>query len=287
MKTRLALLLALALACALAPASALAATATPSPSLVATGSARSSAPVVEPADMQVQLWPSEKDGPQLVISADLAPGTKLPATVRIPLPAGATPGWVGEVSGGDVANDILSEFTIEKGTGGQVVVFTLTKYRAAQIEADYKPLVSVGDKLVSTLDWVQSAPTPLTSFAVKFGASAVDMATDPAASGAPQANDAGEKLYTVASTHLETGKTFTLAATFKYGTAAATSTTTSAPGGYQTLLIVLVVLLGAAIVAFVLLAAKSRGAAAAPDDERPTRPARREDAPDEDDPFQI
>lgn len=283
-------LLSLTLALACAPAFARAATLTASPALTATAApAGAKAPVATPVDVQVQLWPAERGGAQLVISADLAENTRLPATVRIPLPAGAEPGWVGEVSGGDISGDILRQFTIEKGDGGQVLVLTLEKYRSAQVEANFTAPTAIGGKMASTLDWVQSAPAATTHFAVKMTTGTADVAIDPVPTGAPQQNDAGERLYTVASRHLDPGKTFTMTATFAYGAQTA-ATTASGGGGGSTVLVVLVALLAAAVMAFVVVAVRSRTRPVAAPEARARRTARRgddTDAPDENDPFQL
>src|SRR5450759_3015479 len=181
MKRALAVLVLVALT--LAPVVALAATSTPIPATTpapATAptdglSARTTpGPFADPVGMQIQLWPSEVDGAQLIISEDLKADAALPATVRIPLPEGATPTWVGEISNAGLTNDVKRDYTIEKGTGGRVVVFRVERFRAAQVEASYTAPQITGDKAVSDFAWVQSAPSPVTEFTVKMTANTSD-----------------------------------------------------------------------------------------------------------------
>jgi hypothetical protein len=292
MKRAVAVLVVLALT--LAPIAAFGATSTPVPAATSTGavSARTTpGPFATPTEMQVQLWPSEADGAQLIISLDLPAGTPLPATVRIPLPEGATPGWVGEISTAGLNSDIKRDYTVEQGTGGRVVVFRIEKHRSVQVEASYTAPQVIGDKTISAFEWVQSAPSPLTNFAVKMGANTKDVAVDPTPTGAPQSNAQGERLYTVASSELKPGARFAMTVAYRVGVA---GDTTAASGrgsaDSQTVLIVLVAMLAVAVFAFMLVAARARGrervADEAPAQRRVARQAEPEE-PVEDDPFDV
>jgi hypothetical protein len=160
-----------------------------------------------PAALEIQLWPSEPDGFNLVVSAQLADSVKLPATVRIPLPTGITLGWVGEILGGDPSADIQRPYAIEDGIGGKVLVVTLTRSRMVQYEALMPQPTQDGDRYTAAVDWVQSAPAPSQGFAVKMVATTGDVKTEPAADDAPQVNATGEKLYSLPSTTLAVGQT--------------------------------------------------------------------------------
>jgi hypothetical protein len=224
---------------------------TPAPSSVPT------APSV-PAALEIQLWPSEPDGFNLVVSAQLADSVKLPATVRIPLPTGVTLGWVGEILGGDPSADIQRPYTIEDGTGGQVLVVTLTRSRMVQYEGLMPPLAQEGDRYTAAVDWVQSAPAPSQGFAVKMVATTGDVKAEPAAEAAPQVNATGEKLYSLPSTTLAVGQTQRISVTFVRGVAGTAAAQPVSGGDGSTVLSVLFGLLAAAVVALVIVAARSK-----------------------------
>jgi hypothetical protein len=288
------------LALAAGPALAFGATTTPAPAAVPPSALTRSAPAPTPTGMQVLLW-TGRTGAQTIIAVELAPNTPLPATVRLPLPAGATVVWAGELSGGSVETDIERKYTTEEGTGGKVVVFRLEKFRSAQVEATHPAPQAVGDRTVSSLDWVQSAPSALTHFAVQVGPEAADVTVDPAGGGTPQTNASGERLYTVSSKALKPGEKFTMTVAYRSG--AQTASGGGATGGGTTaLLVVLGALLAAAISAFVVVAARMRSAerleteeptpdsdSRQPTGSAPSKGGDRapEEEPDEDDPFRI
>lgn len=211
-----------------------------------------------PAALDIQLWPSESDGFDLVVSATLADAVKLPATVRVPMPVGMTLAWVGEVFGGDPAQDVQRPYTIEDGTGGKVLVVTATQSRMVQYEGLMPPLAQDGDRYTATLDWVQSAPSPSQGFAVKMASTTSEVRTEPTFTGAPQVSATGEKLYTLPATNLSVGKTQRVTVSFGR-VAAGTAPAQPATGGTSSLVLtVLFGLLGAAVVALVIVAARSK-----------------------------
>jgi hypothetical protein len=226
------------------------------PSAAASPSAPAAAAV--PAALDIQLWPSEADGVNLVVSAQLADSVKLPASVRIPLPAGVTLGWVGEVFGGDPGQDVKRPYTVEEGTGGKVLVVTLTQSRMVQYEGLMPQLVSEGDRYSATLDWVQSAPSPSQGFAVKMVATTGDVKTDPAFEGAPQSNTSGEMLYSLPTANLSVGQTQRVTVSFVRVAAGAAPAQPTSGGDGSPVLTVLFSMLAAAVVALVIVAARSK-----------------------------
>jgi len=95
------------------------------------------APTKATAFDAVRVGMHEQQGEQgvtLSIAADVSPGTKLPAKIAVPVPAGASPYWVGEILGGDPSKDPDAQYTIEHGEGYDLVVFVLTKVRTGQVE---------------------------------------------------------------------------------------------------------------------------------------------------------
>lgn len=222
--------------------------------------AASSLPAIAsvPAALDIQLWPSEADGFDLVVGARLADSVKLPATVRIPIPEGLTLGWVGEVFGGDPGQDVERPYTVEDGTGGKVLVVTLTRSRTVQYEGVMPPLVPDGDRYTATLDWVQSAPSSSQGFAVKMVAATRDVKTEPAFEGAPQVNSTGERLYSLPTTQLAVGKGRSVTVSFARGAAGTTPVQSASTGDGSPVLAVLFGLLGVAVVALVVVAARSK-----------------------------
>ena len=237
------------------------ATATPAPSQPASVAATVSGAKAVPSTLDIQLWPSEADGVNLVVSAEIPAEVKLPATVRLPIPAGFTLGWVGEVFGGAVANDIELPYVTENGSGGKVIVVTATKSHIVQYEGVLPSLATEGTRFNATLDWVQSAPSATQSWAVKMLASTGDVKTDPAYVGAAQVNAVGERLYTLPSTQLALGKSQKLTVSFVRGETTATPAPSGSTGS-STVLIVLFSLLGLAVVVLMVVAARSKRPAA-------------------------
>ncbi|MDO8914938.1 MAG: hypothetical protein Q7W16_02495 [Coriobacteriia bacterium] len=230
------------------------------PASVTPAPASPSTPVAAavPAAVEVQLWPSEPDGFNVVVSAQLAESVKLPATVRIPVPAGVTLGWVGEVFGGDPAKDVKRAYIIEEGTGGRVLVVTLTQSRMMQYEGLMPQLVQDGERYTATVDWVQSAPSPSQGFAVKMVAATGDVKTEPAFEGAPQVNASGEKLYSLPTTTLSVGQTQRVTVSFVRAAAGTTPAQPVSGGDGSPVLTALFSMLAAAVIALVIVAARSK-----------------------------
>ena len=118
------------------------------------------APLENPwATLDVTLHPEgEAGGPVLLVSAELDDAVKLPAEVSLSVPKGAEVLWVGEVMGGDIADDVEASHTVEPADGYDRVVFTLTKARRGQVELSV-PSAVTGDasQRTATLDWTSDA----------------------------------------------------------------------------------------------------------------------------------
>jgi hypothetical protein len=246
-------LLAFAL-CAVLPAGAFGAAASRS------ASASPPAATATPSSLEVQLWPSELDGAVLVVGVELPAQTALPATVRVPVPAGANVTWVGQVFGGDPTADTEVPYTKEDGVGGPVIVATLTKSRSLQYEATLVSPTEAAGRYTSTLTWVQSAPAPQVGLSVKAAATAGDVRIAPGPSGAPQTNATGEQLYTLPPVPLALGKSVTVTASWVRvapGSAAASGSS----GSGSIVLYVLAGLLVAALLVLAVVLVRPRGRA--------------------------
>jgi hypothetical protein len=211
-----------------------------------------------PSTLEVQFWPSEPDGSLLVVGAELPAQTRLPATVRVPLPAGATVTWVGEVFGGDPSADTEVSYVEEQGVGGTVIVATLTKSRSLQYEATLASPTDSSGRMSSDFTWVQSAPGPQVGLSVKMTSTTGDVLIEPGSAGAPQTSAAGERLYTLPPAQLALGTSVAVDVSWVVG-APITSGATS--GGSSTVLYILAALLAVALAALAAVTALARGRA--------------------------
>jgi hypothetical protein len=212
-----------------------------------------------PSTLEVQFWPAEADGSLLLVGAELPAQAKLPATVRVPVPAGANVTWVGEVFGGDPAADTELAYVEEKGEGGTVLVATLTKSRSLQYEATLAGPSDAAGRKTAAFTWVQAASGPEVGLSVKMAATAGDVLIEPGAAAAPQSNASGELLYTLPPARLALGKS--VAVRVSWVVVAPGSTIPGSSGGSSTVLYVLVGLLVAAVLALAVVMALSRGRA--------------------------
>lgn len=157
---------------------------------------------------EVQFWPEgDPASSVLIVSVTLPEDTELPATVRLPLPAGATVTWAGEIIGGAIENDILRPHQFVEGVGGQSVELTLEQTLTAQYDASYLPVDVDGGDYAIALDWVQSEPSDTTDFSVRLPGTVADIEIAPTPVGSPQVNPGGERLYSLSPIPLELGDT--------------------------------------------------------------------------------
>jgi hypothetical protein len=204
-----------------------------------------------PSTLEVQFWPSEQDGVLLIVGAELPAQSTLPATVRVPVPAGATVTWVGEVFGGDPAADTEIPYVEEQGEGGKVLVATLTKSRSVQYEATLTAPSESGGRKTSTFTWVQSASGPEVSLSVKMASTTGDVLIEPGSAAAPQTNATGERLYTLPAAKLALGESSTVKVSWV--TAAPGTAGPPSSAGSSTVLYVLVGLLAIALIALAVV----------------------------------
>lgn len=196
--------------------------------------------------LDVQLLPEAEPGTSvLIVGVQLSEDTSLPATVRLPLPAGARVFWAGEVTGGSPEDDLLREFTIVEGVGGQAVEFTAEETRSVQYDATYGVMNISGDDITTLLEWIQSVPTGEVLFGVRIPPHNTDVRIKPDAPGSPQVNAAGESLYTLKPVRLKPGSEFKVSVAYRR------AGITASPDPGMTLLPILAGALVVAIVALV------------------------------------
>lgn len=126
--------------------------------------APSSAPL-DALSMQVQSSSSA-----ILISGRLASTVTLPATLRIPIPSGATPYWVGEIIGTDPSKDPKATYTVQKANGYDLVVFTIKQGRTGQVEMSMPaPVVGAPSTLSYSLPIVSKVGKATLSFSLPVG----------------------------------------------------------------------------------------------------------------------
>jgi hypothetical protein len=252
--------------------------------------------------IEIQMWPSEAEGSSVIVSAEIPTDAQLPYTLRLPMPAGITITWCGEVFVGDPQKDREVAYTLEDGRGGKALVMTLTTSRTAQYEGTLAPPTQTGQRWATALEWIQSAPAGQEHFAVKTANTAGDPQIDPVPEGQPRENTNGERLYSLPTQTLPLGQAYKVSVSWTIVAARIpTAQPTTAAGGITD--VVLVVLIGAlaiAVVALIVVAARSGRADGSGVIDVPTQPAEtgsrakgrsadgehpRGDGPPEDDPF--
>lgn len=228
--------------------------------LVSPIAAGATAPVVK-GSIDVQVWPAAQPGTTIVIVSSVFPeGTKLPATVQIPVPTSMTVDWAGEITGGDPAADPQREYKIVDGKGGKYVQFEVSQALQAQVEYSGIPITTKGEESSTEVEYVQSVPASITAFSVRMPGSYEAVKLSPAQTGDPESNAQGEKLYTLPSREMKPGDTQVVAVTFR---STPLEPVTTGPSSATVLLVVLGVLI---VVAGVVLAVQVRRRPAAVSD---------------------
>jgi hypothetical protein len=156
-----------------------------------------SAPV---PSLDIEVWPDHQQGlSTLIVLARLPQGTRLPATVLMPLPTGAQVTWSGEIDENSASGDTTVPATYPAlPGGGRAIQITATKFPAVQYEAVLGPVTRQDGRVTTKLDWVQTVPASLVTFATRAPIDATNVILNPAAAGEPQTDTSlGQKLYTL------------------------------------------------------------------------------------------
>lgn len=183
----------------------------------AVAASATAAPVsLEATELWVQLWPEGEPGTNvLIVGAQLPQGTALPATIRLPIPEGATVYWAGEVVSSDAGADIERDYTIVDTGNGKAAEVTLETTLSVQVDATYGTIEIDGNDLISKFQWMQSVESSGTQFAVLVPRGTGDVTIEPAPPGEPQENEAGERLYTLTPAVLQPGSTYPITVTYR------------------------------------------------------------------------
>ncbi|PKQ20386.1 MAG: hypothetical protein CVT66_05290 [Actinobacteria bacterium HGW-Actinobacteria-6] len=209
------------------------------------------------SEYQVQFAPVGLNGRMdLIVNVVLSPDTELPAKVRVPLPAGATVVWAGEILGGIPDDDPQREVTLTKSGDGQYAEFTLEQVRIAQVEAELPQSVASGDKVNANLTWLNTTDAGTYTFSVRLEPKIADIKITPAPEGLPQTNADGESLYTLTPLRLEKDGTFDIEVAYSRGGAA-----TGSGGALSPILIIAVGLLVVAVAALIVVVVRQNQSA--------------------------
>lgn len=219
----------------------------------------------KPADapvpkMEVQLISEAEPGHVVaIIGVKLPEEQPLPATVRIPVIAGTTVTWAGEIMGAGASSDIEREFEIRDGEGGTFAEFEVRSSRDAQIEMSGIALTQQGPNTTAAITFVQTAPSSETGFSVRVPATAANATFAPPSAGRPQVGTTGEQLYTLQTEHPALGESVALS--ISYGRKAA-GTASGAGGSASTgLLALLAAGLVFSVIALVFVINRERNSA--------------------------
>ncbi|MRS12940.1 MAG: hypothetical protein EG823_07710 [Actinobacteria bacterium] len=181
-------------------------------------------------EYQLQYAPvGDANGALMIVSALVDPQIQLPAIITVPVPAGATLLWAGEILGGDPAADPIAETTVE--TVGDMDVYTLTLEQSytAQLEIQLPAAEVSGDTVTSTVVWTNPGDDVMVNASIVAEAGATDAAFTPAVAGEPQTNSAGETLYPLAGRSVASGEEFEITTEWKRGAAAPAASESGSP----------------------------------------------------------
>ncbi len=195
---------------------------------------------------------SDTNGGVVTVIGTLPDSTPLPAQAQLSVPAGAQIQWVGEILGGDPANDL--ELTYTKTTAGDsdIYSFTMTKARIAQIEmlTAQAPAFD-GTTYTSALAWTATQDIPEVKLALRIPSAATITSPTPGATTIP--GETGYEYYTKTVNNVKAGDDLAITAVYTApAVAPATTTTGSGSGSVATFIIVALLLVAGVALVFAL-----------------------------------
>jgi len=207
---------------------------------------------------------SEKNGGVVTVVGTLPESTQLPAQATLSVPAGAQIQWVGEILGGDPAEDPTLTYTKTTANGIDTYSFTMTKSRTAQIEM----LTAVGAAFDGTtysesIQWVATQDIPTVRLAIRVPAGAAMTSSTPDAATVP--GETGYDYYTKTITGVKAGDNLALNAVYTVPAAAPAANTGSNSGNVAT--IIIIAMLAVAGVALVISLRRKMGGGTVVDDD--------------------
>jgi hypothetical protein len=173
-------------------------------------------------EYQLQFSPTaDSAGALAIISAILNPQDPLPATITIPVPAGATVLWAGEILGGEPSGDPSRDVSSERIGNMDVYTMTLEQAYTAQIEIQLPAPTLDGSTVSSSMSWTNPGAEVLVTASVIVEPGAGDVKTTPEVSGQVQTNNVGESLYPLTARRLAEGETYGIEVEWSRGTGSA------------------------------------------------------------------
>ncbi|MDI6816358.1 MAG: hypothetical protein QME41_04075 [Actinomycetota bacterium] len=159
-----------------------------------------------PEELHISLWPEYDDNQILFLQGIRFPDNMpLPIEVKMAVPKGMTVVWVGELLGGEAAQDIEATHTTNPKDDYDEVVFTLTKSRIGQLEAQWAGLKIDGKAREINLEWVQRYEAQLVTFDFRVPTQASEIEMTPPAS-MPGGSTKGQEFISVAPMKLAVGQ---------------------------------------------------------------------------------
>lgn len=227
--------------------------------------ANAAAPLANGALLDTQVWPGGEMGQTVVIcSVNLPQGTKLPATVRIPIPDGGEAVWVGEIVGANVNTDPQRAFLTKQGTGGKYIEFEMSQSLQGQVELVGWPLTAESGRIKTAVTWVQSVPSSGTAFSARVPAGVTKVEVDPRPTDDPEKNLDGEALYPLPALQMKPGEKQEISVSY----AAQTTADPAGPFADQPLMPWLLGALGVAVLALLAVLAVGRSRRPVGDEEQ-------------------
>lgn len=203
--------------------------------------ASASAAVVR--EFQLQFAPvAEAQGALVIVSALVDPQESLPASVTVPVPAGAQVLWAGEILGGDPNADPSRTVTVERVGDMDLYTLTLEQAYTAQLEIRLPKPEASTSRVKAGFTWTNPGAEVLVNAAIVVEAGAKDVKTKPATAGEIQTNDVGESLYPLTGQRIAQGASYVIDVSWKRSGAATGGGTSS-----NTLALLLGALVAAAV----------------------------------------
>jgi hypothetical protein len=201
-------------------------------------------------EYQIQYAPAgDVSQSLLIVTAILDPAESLPASVTVPVPAGATLLWSGELLGGSPDADPFRQTT--KTTVGTMDLYTFTVEESGlgQLEVSLGAPTISGNRVSGAMTWTNPGDEVLVSASLVAEAGATDVKTTPAVAGAVQQNSVGETLHPLGSVRLTQNGSYVIEASWRRGGGSASD---------SPLLPILLGALAVALLALVVVIARER-----------------------------
>jgi hypothetical protein len=169
------------------------------------------------------LWPDfDRPSVLVLLTASINPDVALPATVRVPLPEGATLNAVARINDN---NEMIDDLTYSEGEDALVVEATERRLRIEY----YEPYEADGLERQFTFSWMaDSTGVGELDVSVQQPAAATSLATDPAAEPAVTGSD-GLRYHNLPTERVPAGEPYVVAVTYTMASSQLTTALASAP----------------------------------------------------------